>query len=219
MRPVFVLKAFNRLDEAHHIREDSLLSLQSGNYRCESQVQDTFTTTSLDWTHHSLAKLTHRIRRHTVLHHLEKCGLCGVARGPGSSCGWDYHLLFLWHPRSLSSSSQITCLPTTITGLLLIPPHIKAFHQLTPLLISSFILFSDVTLTTVPSKWGEGSRRQGNQSTACPSHPHWMFSFLLGDFQLCLSFIPCLWACWQLTAFSTLVCLSFYSLLAETCSP
>ena len=180
-------------------------------------MQDPFTTTHLDWTHHSLAQLTHRIRRHTTLHRLEKYGLCGVARGPGSSCSRGCHPLFLWPPGSLPASSQITCLLTTITGLHLIPPHIRAFHQLAPLLISSFILFSQVAFTRVPSKWGEGSHRQGNQSAACPSHPHWLFSFLLCDFQLCLSFIPCLWACRQLTAFSSLARLSFYSLLAKTC--
>ena len=72
MRPVFALKSFNWLNEAHHIRQDNLLSLQSGNYRCESQVQDPFSTTCLDWTQHSLAQLTHRIHHHTALHHLEK---------------------------------------------------------------------------------------------------------------------------------------------------
>lgn len=112
MRPVFALKAFNWLNEAHHIREDNLLSLQSGNYyRCESQVQDPFTTTHLDWTHHSLAQLTHRIRRHTTLHRLEKYGLCGVARGPGSSCSRGCHPLFLW-PCPLPPRSRVFWQPS-----------------------------------------------------------------------------------------------------------
>lgn len=65
----------------------------------------------------------------------------------------------------------------------------------------------------MPSAWGRGSRCQGNQSTDCPWAPQWMSPSLLGEFQPCLRFLPCLWAlrCRRFTA-SCLTC----SLLAKT---